>query len=42
MELQMLREERQKAKKAKVKMTSIEQKIENDQETWLVRVNIHV
>lgn len=38
----MIREERQKAKKAKVKMTSIEQEIENDRETWLERVNIHL
>lgn len=30
MEMQMIKENRQKAKKAKVKMTSIEQVIEND------------
>lgn len=40
MELQMIREEKQKARKTKVRMTSIEQEIENDQETWLERVNI--
>ena len=38
----MIREERQEAKKAKVKMTSIEQEIENDWETWLETVNIHL
>ena len=36
----MIREERQEAKKAKGKMTSIEQEIENDQENLLERVNI--
>ena len=30
----MIKDKRQEAKKAKVKMTSIEQEIENDQETW--------
>ena len=28
--------------KAKVKMTSLEQEIENDRETWLERVKIHL
>ena len=41
MELQMIKENQQKTKKAKVKMTSIEQEIENNRETWLERVNIH-
>ena len=42
MELQMINENMKKAKKAKVKLTSIEQEIENDWETWLERVNIHL
>jgi len=42
MELQMIKEKQQEAKKAKVKMTSIGQEIENDQETWLERVNMHL
>lgn len=42
MELQMIKENRKKAKKAKVKLTSIEQEIENYWETWLERVNIHL
>ena len=42
MELQMIKQNRQKAKKAKVKLTSIEQEIENDKEYWLEKVNIHL
>ena len=42
MELQMIKENMQKAKEAHVKLTSIEQEIENDKETWLERVNIHL
>ena len=42
MELQMIREDRQEAKKTKVEMTSLEQEIENDQETWLERVKTHL
>lgn len=42
MELQIIREEKQEEKKAKVKMTSIEQEIENDRESWLERLNIHI
>ena len=38
----MIKENRQKEKKAKVKMTSIEQEFENEWETWLERVNIHL
>lgn len=38
----MIREERQEATKATGKMTSIEKEIENDQEAWLERVNIHL
>lgn len=42
MELQMIKENQQKAKKAKVKLTSIEQEIENDRENWLERVSINL
>ena len=42
MELQMIKENKQKAKEANIKLTSIEQEIENDRETWLERVNIHL
>lgn len=42
MELQMIKENREKAKEAHVKLTSIEEEIENDRETWLDRVNIHL
>ena len=38
----MIKENRQKAKKSKVKLTSIEQEIKNDRENWLERVNIHL
>jgi len=42
MKLQMIKENRQKAKEENVKLTYIEQEIENDRETWLERVNIHL
>lgn len=42
MELQMIKENRKKAKEAHVKLTSIEQEIENDRENWMERVNIHL
>jgi len=42
MELQMIRVNRQGAKKTKIEMTSLEQEIENDREAWLERVNIHL
>ena len=38
----MIKENRQRVKKEKGKMTSIEKEIENDQETWLERVKIHL
>jgi len=38
----MIKENRQKAKEAHVKLTSIEQEIENNKETWLKRVNMHL
>jgi len=42
MELQMIKENRQKVKEAHVNLTSIKQEIENDRENWLERVNIHL
>ena len=42
MELQTIRENWQVAKRRKIKMTSLEQEIEADQESWLIRVNIHL
>ena len=42
MELQNIRENRQLAKKRKIKLTSLEQEIDTDQELWLERVNIHL
>ena len=42
MELQMVKENRKMAKEAHVTFTHIEQEIENDRETWLERVNIHL
>ena len=42
MEMQMIRGNRQEAKKIKIKMTSLEQQIEDDRESWLERVKIHL
>jgi len=42
MELQTIRENMQVAKRRKIKMTSLEEEIEADQESWLERVNIHL
>jgi len=42
MELQMIREKRQMAKKRKIKMTFLDKEIEDDQESWLERVKIHL
>ena len=42
MELQMIKENRQKAKEANVKLTSTEQEIENDRENWLERISMHL
>ncbi len=42
MELQNIRENRQAAKKRKVKLTSLEQEIDSNRESWLERVNIHL
>lgn len=42
MELEMIKANKQIAKEAHVTLTPIEQEIENDRETWLERVNIHL
>lgn len=42
MELQMIRKNKQMAKKRKIKMTSVEQEIEANGESWLERVKIHL
>ena len=42
MEPQTIRENRQMAKRRKIKLTSLEQEIEADRESWLERVNIHL
>ena len=41
-ELQNIHENWQAAKRSQIEMTSIEQEIEVDHETWLERVNIHL
>jgi len=38
----MIKEGRQKIKEANVPLTPLEQEIENDMETWLERVKIHL
>jgi len=42
MELQNIRETRQAAKRRKLKLTSFEQEINTDRESWLERANIHM
>ena len=42
MELQNICENRQAAKRSQTEMTFIEQDIEDDRETWLQRVDIHL
>lgn len=42
MELQKIRENCQAAKRRKVKLTSLEQEINADRESWLERANIHL
>ena len=42
MELQTIRENREAAKRKKIKMTPLEQEIEADWESWLERTNIHL
>ena len=42
MELQTIRENRQAAKRNKVKLTPLEQEIDADRESWLERANMHL
>ena len=42
MELQNIRENRQAAQRRRIEFTSLEQEINDDQESWLERVNIHL
>jgi len=42
MELELLKIKRQSNKEAHVTLTPIEQEIEQDRETWLERVNLHL
>ena len=42
MELRNIRENRQVAKRRKVKFTTLEQEINADRESWLERTNIHL
>ena len=42
MELQNIRENRQAAQRRRIEFTSLEQEINDDWESWLERVNIHL
>ena len=42
MELELLKIKRQSVKEANVTLTPIEQEIEQDKETWLERVDLHL
>lgn len=42
MELQKIRENRQAAQRWRIELTSLEQEINDDQEYWLERINIHL
>ena len=42
MELQSIRENRQAAQKRRIELTTLEQEINNDRESWLDRVNLHL
>ena len=42
MELQNIREHRQAAQRRRIELTSLEQEINDDQEAWFERVNIHL
>jgi len=42
MELEVLKAKRRSGKETQVTLTPIEQKIEEDRETWLERVNLHL
>ena len=42
MELQSIREDRQAAQHRRIELTPLEQEINNDRESWLERINIHL
>jgi len=42
MELQNIRENRQAAQRRRIEFTSLEQEINDDRESWLKKVNIHL
>ena len=42
MELEMVKMKRQSGKEAQVTLTPIEKEIEDDRETWLERLNLHL
>ena len=42
MELQSIRENRQAAQDRRIELTPLEQEINNDRESWLKRINIHL
>ena len=42
MELQSIRENRQDAQHRWIELTPLEQEINNDRESWLERINIHL
>ena len=42
MELQNIRENRQAAQRRRIELTSLEQEINEDRESWLKRINIHL
>ena len=42
MELQRIRENRQDAQQRRIELTTLEQEINNDHESWLDQINIHL
>ena len=42
MELQNIHENRQAAQRRRIELTSLEQEINKDRESWLKRINIHL
>lgn len=42
MELEMLKAKRKSGKETQITLTPIKKEIENDRETWLERVNLHL
>ena len=42
MELQNIRENRQVAQRRRIELSSLEQEINDDRESWIERINIHL